>query len=358
MFRKILSLSVLVLYVSAATAQKPAPKKAKNIILMIGDGMGAAQIFAGLTANKGTLNLERFPFSGFHKSQASDAYVTDSGAGATAFSIGKKTYNGAIGVDATKVAQPTILEMASRKKLATAMVVSCSVTHATPASFISHQPSRSMMEEIAAEFLNTDIDVFIGGGKKYFEKRKDDKNLLDSLRARKYDVLETLAEILQSKSKKIAGFIADGEPPKVSEGRGDQLVQSVKHTLNIINQNKNGFFMMVEGSQIDWGGHSNDIDYITSEMIDFDKAIGAALDFAEKDGNTLVIVTADHETGGLSLNGGNMAEGKVEAKFTTKGHTAIMIPVFAYGPGAENFGGIYENTAIFDKMLKAFKALQ
>lgn len=116
--------------------------------------------------------------------------------------------------------------------------------------------------------------------------------------------------------------------------------------------------MMVEGSQIDWGGHSNDIDYITSEMIDFDKAIGAALDFAEKDGNTLVIVTADHETGGLSLNGGNIAEGKVEAKFTTKGHTAIMIPVFAYGPGAENFGGIYENTAIFDKMLKAFKALQ
>ncbi len=342
---------IAIVFSSKISAQE---QKASNIILMIGDGMGTAQIFAGLTANKGWLHLERFPYSGFHKSQSADAYVTDSGAGATAFSIGKKTYNGAIGVDATRVAHPTILEMASRRKKATGMVVSCSVTHATPASFIAHQPSRSMMEEIAADYLATDIDVFIGGGKKYFAERKDNRNLLDSLKSKGYQVLDTLPEIVKVQSGKLAGFIADGEPPSVKNGRGDQLLQSTKTALQILQQHTNGFFLMVEGSQIDWGGHANDIDYVTSEMIDFDKVIGAVLDFAKKDGNTLVVITGDHETGGLSLTGGNMKEGQVDARFSTGGHTAVMIPVFAYGPGAEQFGGIYENTAIFDKMMNSF----
>lgn len=111
---------------------------------------------------------------------------------------------------------------------------------------------------------------------------------------------------------------------------------------------------MVEGSQIDWGGHANDAAYAINEMIDFDKAIGAALDFAEKDGNTLVIITADHETGGMSLVNGDMQAGTVEARFTTKSHTGVMIPVFSFGPGAEKFSGIYDNYSIFDKMMEAF----
>ncbi len=113
--------------------------------------------------------------------------------------------------------------------------------------------------------------------------------------------------------------------------------------------------MMLEGSQIDWGGHENDAPYVTSEMVDFDKAIGAVLDFAEKDGNTLVIITADHETGGMAITNGNMETGTVEAKFITKGHTGVMIPVFAFGPGAEAFSGIYQNTDIFTKMLEAYQ---
>lgn len=330
-------------------------KKAKNIILLIGDGMGAAQIYAGLTANHGKLNLERCHFIGFHKNQATDDYVTDSGAGATALSIGKKTYNGAIGVDSSKTAQPTILELAEQNGLATGLVVSCSITHATPASFFAHQPSRSMVEEIAADFLNTDIDVFIGGGRNHFKHRKDGRNLIDSLKARNYQVADTLSEIIKIKSGKLAGFIADVEPPKVSEGRGDQLLQSTQTALNILEQHKKGFFMMVEGSQIDWGGHANDAQYVINEMKDFDKAIGAVLDFAEKDGNTLVIITADHETGGMSLVNGNMTTGTVEAIFTTKHHTGVMIPVFAFGPGAEKFSGMYDNNTIFDKILESFK---
>ncbi len=329
-------------------------KRPKNIILMIGDGMGAAQIYAGLTANKGHLQLERCPFVGFHFNQSADNYVTDSGAGATAFSIGQKTYNGGIGVDQTRVAHPTILEIAEKNKLATGLVVSCSITHATPAAFIAHQPSRSMVEDIAQDFLKTDIDVFIGGGKNHFAKRKDGRNLLDSLRANGYQVLDTLSDIVKVRSGKLAGFIASEEPPKMAEGRGEQLLQSTQTALSVLTKNKKGFFMMVEGSQIDWGGHANDGDYIIKEMLDFDQTIGAVLDFAEKDGNTLVIITADHETGGLALTGGDMQQGKAEMKFTTTGHTGIMIPVFAYGPGAINFAGMYQNTAIFTKMLAAF----
>lgn len=336
---------------SVATAQQ----RAKNIILMIGDGMGTTQIFTGYTANKGRLNLERCTAVGFHTNQSADAYVTDSGAGATALSIGQKTFNGGIGVDATGTTLPTILEMAENKRLATGMVVTCSMTHATPASFIAHQRSRKSVEEIAAEFLNTDIDVFIGGGRNHFAARKDGRNLLDSLTKNGYQVKNSLEEIVQVKSGKLAGFIADGEPPKVSEGRGDQLLQSTQTALEILKQNRKGFFLMVEGSQIDWGGHSNDAQYVADEMVDFDKTIGAVLDFAAKDGNTLVIITADHETGGMSLVGGDLATGKVEAKFTTGHHTAVMIPVFAFGPGAEAFAGIYPNTAIFDKMVKAFR---
>lgn len=352
--RLIILLQILcgVILSSTTMAQKDRPK---NIILMIGDGMGAAQIYAGYTANHGYLNLTRCTYSGFHTNQAADAYVTDSGAGATALSIGAKTYNGAIGVDATKTALPTILEIAEKNQLATGLVVSCSITHATPASFIAHQPSRSMVEDIAADFLKTDVDVFIGGGKKDFASRKDGRNLLDSLKARGYQVADTLTDIVKIKSGKLAGFIANAEPPKVSEGRNDQLLQSTQTALNILNQNKKGFFLMVEGSQIDWGGHANDTKYVTDEMIDFDKAIGAALDFAAKDGNTLVIITADHETGGMALVNGDIATGKVEAKFNTGGHTGIMIPVFAFGPGASNFSGIYPNTAIFDKMMKAYR---
>ncbi|RYY20222.1 MAG: alkaline phosphatase [Chitinophagaceae bacterium] len=340
--------------IASCQAQPGKPDNAKNIILLIGDGMGTSQIYAGLTANKGKLNLERCQFVGFHKNQPSEGYVTDSGAGATSLSIGKKTYNGAIGVDATKVAHPTILEIAERNGLATGLVSSCSVTHATPASFIAHQPSRDMVEEIAADFLRTDVDVFIGGGRSHFTQRKDGKNLVDSLRARRYQVADTITDIVKIKSGKLAGFIADVEPASISGGRGDQLLQSTQTALTILKQQKKGFFLMIEGSQIDWGGHANDAQYVANEMVDFDKAIGAAFDFADKNANTLVIVTADHETGGMALVNGDMKTGRVDAKFTTGSHTGVMIPVFAYGAGAQKFSGIYDNTAMFDKIIAAF----
>jgi len=322
---------------------------------MIGDGMGAAQIYAGLTANKGSLNLERCTDIGFHKSQSADKYITDSAAGATAFACGKKTYNGAIAVDTLKQALPTILELAEKNGLSTGLVATCSITHATPACFIAHQPSRSLDENIASDFLNTDIDVFIGGGRKFFTKRTDGKDLAEALKKKNYQIANSIQEVERVSKGKLAAFLAEEQQAKISEGRGEELLRSTNVALNILKQNPKGMFIMIEGSQIDWGGHANDTQYIVNEMVDFDKAIGAALDFAQKDGNTLVIITADHETGGFSLlEGSDMKTGKVEGKFTTNDHTGVMIPVFAYGPGAEQFAGIYPNTAIFDKMVAAY----
>jgi alkaline phosphatase len=239
--------------------------------------------------------------------------------------------------------------------LATGLIATCSITHATPASFISHQPSRSLDEDIAKDFLATDIDVFIGGGRKFFANRKDGLNLIDSLKNRNYQIANSISEVQQVKSGKLAAFLAEEQQARFSEGRGDELIKSTEVGLQLLQTNKKGMFLMIEGSQIDWGGHANNTQYLVEEMIDFDRAIGKVLDFAEKDGNTLVIITADHETGGFSVNKGDTKTGMVEGKFTTGSHTGVMIPVFAYGPGSEKFAGIYENNAIFHKMLEAFR---
>jgi len=283
-------------------------KKAKNIILMIGDGMGITQISAGMYSNSN--------------------YVE------------------------------TILEEAEAKGLKTGMVATSTIDHATPASFIAHNRARKNYEEIALDFLNTDTEIFIGGGQKSFERREmDDRNLSDELRAKGYTVVsfvdKEIDEIDMSNVEKLMYYTADGSPLMVSQGR-DYLKPASNLSIDHLNKNnEDGFFLMIEGSQIDWGGHANDGDYIITEMIEFDKTIGAVLDFAKRDGNTLVIVTADHETGGFAIQQQSKMDSLVTA-FTSDYHTGDLIPVFAYGPGSEMFRGIYENTDIYFKMREAF----
>lgn len=329
---------------------KTSTKPPKNIIFMIGDGMGLAQVYAAMVANGMWLNLEKIPVIGLHKSYSSDNLITDSAAGATAFAIGKKTFNGAIGVDSTGQTHETILEEAHRKGWATGIVVTCAVTHATPASFVAHQKSRTMNEAIALDFLSSSADVIIGGGRQYFEKREDKRNLIAEMRLKGYQYTSILDSITLLRHPKILALVANDELPKMSEGRNNYLPEATKLALHQLKQQKNGFFLMVEGSQIDWGGHNNDLDYLIRETIDFDQAIKEVLDFAEKDGETLVVITADHETGGLAINGGSKEKKTIDAAFTTKKHTGILIPVYSYGPGAIDFAGIYENTAIYHKM--------
>jgi alkaline phosphatase len=326
----------------------------KNVILMIGDGMGLSEVCAAMTVSDKPLNIERCSVTGLQKTFSSDYYVTDSGAAGTAIATGHKTKNGAIGVGPDGKRLKSILEYAEENGLATGMVATSSITHATPASFIAHQKNRSSYEDIAMDFLLTDIDVFIGGGYDHFAKRADRLNLIDSLKLRGYEVDTSMNMILKSKSGKLAGFTAPDQNPFRLNGRGDMLPESTTKAIELLNKNKNGFFLMVEGSQIDWAGHGNYADTLIDETLDFDKAVGVALDFAEKDKSTLVIITADHETGGVTITGGNMASHKVNLNFSTMGHTPVMIPVYAYGPGAGIFSGIYDNTDIFKKIMTSY----
>ena len=332
-------------------------RKAKNIILLIGDGMGLTQISAGLYSNNNSLFLEQFTEIGLHKSYASNNLITDSAAGATAFACGQKTYNGAIAVDEDSIALPTILEEAEARGMATGLVATSTIVHATPASFIAHVNSRKKYEEIAEQFLNTEIDYFVGGGKRFFSRReKDDRDIVKELEAKGYQMSDyfkaDLASITPDPSKNFGYLTSDNDPLPVRQGR-EYLMTASQKGISFLNQRgKKGFFLMIEGSQIDWGGHANDSDYIISEMIEFDKVIGKVLEFAKKDKETLVVVTADHETGGYAINPGSKM-GKIEPGFTSDYHTGSLIPVFAFGPGAENFSGIYENTAIYGKMKEA-----
>jgi len=356
-FKPILLASCLVLSQAVITAGpvkeiKSKGKAPKNIILMIGDGMGTAQLYAGITALRDNTNIERCPVSGFVKTLSADDYITDSAAGATAYATGYKTNNGYLSVTPDGIAKETILEMAEKKGLSTGMVTTCAITHATPAAFVSHVNSRGSYEDIAAQFLKTDIDVFIGGGWSHFTKRADGRNLADSLLKHNYVVARTMDEVMNAGSGKLAGLLADEHPARFSAGRGDMLPKSTAKALEILSANKKGFFLMVEGSQIDWGGHGNDLNYVVEEVVDFDHAIGKAIDFAAKDGETLVIITADHETGGMAITGGDMKQGKVEARFTYGDHSAVMVPLFAFGPGAEKFSGLQDNTDVFKKCVE------
>ena len=361
----ILSLFVIVAFSCKSTENQVTVKKStpKNIILLIGDGTGLSQISSAFYYKESAPNYGQFQHIGLIKTSSSREDVTDSASGATAFASGIKTYNGAIGVedDSTKVA--TIVEIATPKNIKTGVISTSSIVHATPASFYAHQINRGMYDEIAADLAISDIDFFAGGGTKFFNKRKDERNLFDDLKAKDFVIDTTkLGDFNSIQSHAKVGYLLGKEHmPPTAKGRGDYLPNATELGIQFLNKDNGSFFLMVEGSQVDWGGHANDADYLISELIDFDNAIGKALEFAKKDGNTLVIVTADHETGGFTLASSTKTNAKgrtysdyseIGPTFSTGGHSATLIPVFAYGPGAEEFTGVYENNEIFHKMLK------
>ena len=330
------------------------PKKPKNIILMIGDGMGLTQMYATYKVKKDNMNIARCRHIGLVNTSSIDELITDSAASGTAMATGEKTRNGHISVDTAGKRLKTILEVAEANGKASGLVATAAITHATPASFIAHNPDRNDYEAIATDFLDTGIDVFIGGGLDHFDKREDGLLLTDSLVAKGYDVMTEKEELLNYQGNQLAALLYAKHPPKVYEGRQDFLEKASNKAIEILDKDKDGFFLMIESSQIDWGGHDNDADYVIQETVEFDDIVGKVLDFAEKDGETLVIITADHETGGMTVTGGSLDGENLEYHFSTGHHTPLFVPLFAYGPGAEEFTGIYENTAIFDKMMQVF----
>ncbi len=343
--------------------EKAMAPAAKNIILLIGDGMGLSQVSSAFYYQDGIPNFQRFETVGLIKTSSSSHKITDSAAGATAFSTGVKTYNGAIGVDPDTLAQKTIVEIVSEIGMKTGLVATSSITHATPASFFAHVKLRKMQEEIAAWLPASGVDYFAGGGLKFFNSRSDEVDYLGKLRESGFEI-DTASLDLQkalSPDKKYGYLLAEDGMPKMVEGRGDFLPEATSQALSYLSQSEQGFFLMVEGSQIDWGGHDNDADYLIGEVIDFDKTLGVVLDFAKENENTLIVVTADHETGGFTLastvetdeQGNKKSDyNNITPSFSTSGHSTTLIPVFAHGPGSELFSGIYENTEIFHKLIQ------
>jgi alkaline phosphatase len=331
----------------------------KNVILMIGDGMGLSQITGAMYSKRKGLQLERFENIGLQKTHCKDDLVTDSAAAATAIARGIKADKNSFGSNDKYTAPPTILEELKELGWATGIVVTSSISHATPAAFVSYQPLRAMYEEIAMDLSKAKVDYLVGGGKRYFDRRSvDDRNLIEEMRKDQVIVRSyldgELADLAISPKSRFVYFTADLEPLSRSAGRTYFPVACERGLTYLQKRSDKGFFMMIEGSKIDVGGHNNVSEMVIDELLEFDEMIGKMLNFAQKNGETLVIVTADHETGGFAMVGED-EKGDPQISFVSKYHTATMIPVFAYGPGSENFTGVYDNTEIHRKVRQILK---
>ena len=332
-----------------------------NIILMVGDGMGISQISTAFYFGESTPNFEQFSEIGLMKTSSTSHTITDSAAGATAFATGERTYNRAIGVSKDTVTVPTILEQLKEENYQTGLISLTSITHATPASFYAHVKDRDMHEEIAEQMTKGKVDFFAGGGLDFFTKRKDGKNLYQEMQQNGFQ-MDSVNLISFNADKKNGYLLAADAFPSKTQGREGFLQEATKLSLGYFDAKKQPFFLMVEGAFIDWGGHAKDADMMVQEVLDFDKTLGIVLNYIKENPNTLLVVTADHETGGASVGkyydvgaNGKKVENpeKVALTFNTDQHTGQLIPVFAKGIGAENFQGIYQNNEIYHKMFQA-----
>jgi alkaline phosphatase len=378
---------------------------------MIGDGMGLAQISAA-RFKKGRLALEDMEFTGFSYTHSLEDFVTDSSASATALASGYRILNGWVSLHPDGTPTKTVLEYGEEKGMWTGLVATSTITHATPACMAAHVQSRGSEDDIAVQFSQCDIEVILGGGwdrflpvrstrigeeapleppifaagsrgsaavlasgrgflersvltadrhigadGKAYGGRKDGRNLIAEMEKRGYRFVRSAAELSLASSgapAKLIGLFSSGAMPKVSEGRSPSLPAMSLAALRILSQSPRGFFLMIEGSQIDWGGHGNDYEYAVNEAADFDDAVAAVQRFLKDSGledDTLVVVTADHETGGLALGADGQLRLGTAPQWTTKGHTGIPVPVFACGPGARAFGGIQTHDGIGRKLI-------
>lgn len=299
----------------------------ENLIVLIGDGMGPAQVTLARLYGQEYMDMERLSMDNYlvgmnstraDHSPASEesGIVTDSAASGTAFATGNKTYNGAISVTNEDVAKPvaSILEAAKDAGKGTGLISTTRITHATPAVYASHVRDRDNENAIASQYVDADIDVFIGGGERHFvgseaeakfgeTAREDGGNLIDKFEEKGYQIAHNQDELQQADGDKLLALLSDSHVPYNLDREEDfpSLKEQLEKAIEILEKNDEGFVIMIEGGRIDHAGHANDIHSVVQELIEFDEAFEAAVQYAEESGNTSVIATADHETGGLTI---------------------------------------------------------
>ena len=358
---------------------KQVKNKAKNIILFIGDGMSVSQISAFRLFQGGPnsrVAVDNFPYSGKVLTHSANAIVTDSASSGTAFSTGRKTNNRALGVDVNGQPIENITEKLDKSGYVSSIISTSEVTHATPAAFIVHTSSRYMADEISIQMTDSKIKNILGGGRKFFIPEEDGGNREDGIQL--LDKVKTNSILITDKSEltdpslygdgQVFGLFADEHLRDKNTPENHSTEPSIKNMLEFsVNRSKKfvesgckGFFVMAEASQVDWAGHGNDFEYLMREMTDLEGGIKWALNYAKKNKDTLVVVTADHETGGLLIEPNDPRKYEnLDIKFSFNtgigrgSHTGVPVPIYAYGPGAENFTGTLDNTDVFRALLAA-----
>ena len=359
----------------------PIKNKPKNIILLISDGMSLTQVSTYRLLKGGPnerIAVDKFPVSGIVLTHSENAIVTDSASSATAFSTGRKTNNGALGLDEDNKILENFTEIIDRYGYVSSLISTSEITHATPAAYASHVDLRWKTDEISLQMMESNVMTILGGGRHFFlpedlgGKRSDGLNLLEQMESSRMVMTEKkeLDSFDHSDLGKVVGLFADEalrdkDKPEnhVFEPSSSEMLNFAINRSEKFNENGcKGFFIMLEGSQVDWAGHANDLNYLKREMQDFDEAVELALDYATQNPDTLVIATADHETGGLLIESSSPTDytaPEVKFSFNTGigygSHTGVPVPVYAYGPGSENFTGTLDNTDIFYAMLEAVK---
>ena len=367
----------------ASCCGTPQQQKPENVIYLIGDGMGFGAVSTLLLSEEAQTGFEMSPVIGLNETQSANNYVTDSPAGGTALATGTRTCNGFLGVDPDTVQLTSILKKAQAMGKKTGIVVNTTITEATPGAFYAGVPSRSMSYKIAEQFCNSNVDIAVGAGLSAFINRPDSVDMTAVLIEKGYDVYLDWKSVLNTNSEKFVGILEMSDVHRRNKSsnttakaaEGDQVClaaklaadagnldttrfseptvylekASVKALEQLSKNATKGFFLMIESAIIEGYGHNNDSDGMIEEMQEFNGLLKALVAYVNAHPETLLVVTADHETGGTGISYKSHAVNQPEGltlSFSTKGHTGTVVPIFAYGAGAEKFQGIFKNKEI------------
>jgi alkaline phosphatase len=324
-----------------------ANKRIKNVILLIGDGMGVNQVMAAAYANNRELSMLKIRSTGIQFYNPEDDFIGDSASGGSVLATGEPSWTRHISAnyDGSQEISPLTDYFKAMGK-ATGVVSLGDIADATPAAFYAHSAERDSIEKITRYMLTSDIDLICGPGTEYLEKpRTDGVDMLEGIRANGYSYTKDALALADVRGKLIC--LDDRMGAYATEQTLPFLAGITKASIEKLSRDsRKGFFLMVEGAKIDYAGHSDCFPASISETFSFDLAVAEALRFADTNGETLVIVTADHETGGLTILDGDLETGHVLAIYNSDDHTPTVVPVFAYGPGSQAFCGTYVNTEI------------